>query len=218
MFIGTSQDASSASSAQASSIFVAKKMVAPAKKDYINEPIIVISSDEEGSTVHNNFARKGSNGHKEGGSRKTNVRGSSGLRKVELTQVGSVSGGGLVKNKSSNRLASDQHTRREERGSSFCDILSSSKMSSSRVGDSHSSINLEDEASSDAGASIGDEFSNGGVSRGIANHSNKDDDCDDEDLDLEQKIRFFFQRIEQQETPSTASAPTISDQDCNRSI
>ena len=63
-------------------------------------------------------------------------------------------------------------------------------MSSSRVGDSHSSINLEDEASSEAGASMVDEFSNGG-SRVTANHSSKDD-CDDDDLDLEQKIRFFF--------------------------
>lgn len=214
MFIGTSQNASTN---QDIPIFSEKKMAAPTKKDYINEPIIVISSDEEGSSV--SIDRKASNGHKNGSRKgKINVRGSSGLRKVELTQVGSVSSG-LVKNKSSSRLSSDQPTRREERGSSFCDILSSSKMSSSRVGDSHSSINLEDEASSDAGASIGDEFSNGGVSLVTANHSNKDD-CDDDDLDLEQKIRFFFQRIEQQETPLTASisVPTISDQDCNRSI
>lgn len=195
-------------------IFSAERKQIATKKQYRDETIVVVSSsDEEGSEVCFVKATKSTKNC----SKKGKARGSSGLRKVELTQVGSVQGG-LVKNKSSNRLTTDEPSRRDERGSSFCDILSSSKMSSSRVGDSHSSINLEDEASSDAGASIGDEYSNGG-SRGAANHSIKDD-CDDDDLDLEQKIRFFFQRIEQQETALTTgpSSSTISDQDCNRSL
>lgn len=89
------------------------------KKKYRDETIVVVSSsDEEGSDV---CFIKATKSHKNG-SRKGKARGSSGLRKVELTQVGSVQGG-LVKNKSSNRLTSDESSRRDERGSSFCDIL-----------------------------------------------------------------------------------------------
>ena len=83
-------------------------------------------------------------------------------------------------------LDSDITLRREERGSSFCDI--SSSKSSIRIG-SNSSLILEDDGS-DAGASS-DCLSNGG-DRHI-NHSTE------EDYDLEAKIKWFFQSIEQQE-------------------
>lgn len=98
--------------------------------------------------------------------------------------------------------------RREERGSSFCDIISSSKCSSSSRGGSHSSLILEDDgSSSDAGISSNDEYR----ATHSLNHSSDDNDCSDDD-DLEQKIKFFFQRIEEQEfvgQPSTVPSATI---------
>ena len=97
--------------------------------------------------------------------------------------------------------------RRGERGSSFCDIISSSK--SSIRGGSHSSLILEDDgSSSDAGASSSDEFGNGGRATRRLNRSADDHDCDDDD-DLEQKIKFFFQRIEQQEIVGEATFTSI---------
>ena len=79
---------------------------------------------------------------------------------------------------------------RDERGSSFSESSSSSHTSSCRIG-SNSSLLLDDGTSSDAGASSDCCYmSNGGK-------NDEDDHSDDEDL--EQKIKFFFQRIEQQE-------------------
>ena len=94
-----------------------------------------------------------------------------------------------MKSNISDRVASSSQTRRrEERGSSFSGSLGSSKISI--IGLSNSSINLEDDGnSSDAGAS--DECG----SHRILNHSSVDhNECgeDDEDSDLEYKIRFFF--------------------------
>ena len=56
---------------------------------------------------------------------------------------------------------------------------------------------LEDDgSSSDAGVSSTDEYGN---SRERLNRSENDLDDDDDCNDLEQKIKFFFKRIEQQE-------------------
>lgn len=187
-----------------------------------NIPTIVVMSSDDEMAIQNNMVPR-----KSGGATKQR-QGSSKREKVQLTNVGQVRhpkdvssaipNTGLVKTKSAERLTEETSTRREERGSSFCDILSSSKMTSSR-GASKSSLILEDDgSSSDAGASCSDDFSNGG-SRGVANRSSSDDH-DDDDHDLEQKIRFFFQRIEQQESvgstveaDTTKLSATISDQD-----
>lgn len=162
----------------------ASKRVTINKKDK-TPAIIVISSDDE--MIEETSQRVSQIRQECAQTMRTSLsktRGSSGMRKVELTQVGSVQCTGLVKNKSSERITcTDQPTRREERGSSFCDILSSAKMRG--AADSHSSINLEDDAASSDGAcvSISDEFSNGG-SHIPANRSSSDD-CDDDDHDLE---------------------------------
>jgi hypothetical protein len=104
--------------------------------------------------------------------------------------------------------------RREERGSSFCDIISSSKSS---IHGSNSSLILEDDgSSSDAGASSSDEFGNGRTTRRL-NRSTGDNDCDEEDEDLEEKIKFFFQRIEQQEIVGLEQ-PTIQVHDVDSDL
>jgi hypothetical protein len=75
---------------------------------------------------------------------------------------------------------------REQRGVSFCDTISLSK-SSFRGADSNNSLILDDSSSSDAGiSSHDDEFDRLNRIRYI------------EDQDFDYKIKWFFDRIEQQ--------------------
>lgn len=97
-------------------------------------------------------------------------------------------------------------SNRDERGVSFCDTISSSK-GSGRGGSSANSIILDDCGSSDAGiSSHEDEFERG------AHCSNA---MDEEDFDY--KIKWFFDRVEQQEleesNKSVTSIPAYTEGD-----
>jgi hypothetical protein len=116
--------------------------------------------DRKKTPATNSSSRRGQN----------KKRGSSGLRNVEPTQIGSAQGSsGLAK--SSERIQLDQSCRREERGSSFCDILPTK--SSRAAPESHSSINLEDDGSVASDAGLSDEF---GGSHITANRSANEED------------------------------------------
>ena len=91
-----------------------------------------------------------------------------------------------------NSSSNSSNLRREERGASFCDILNSSSSSSSQS--AKNSLLMEEDGTSSVDAS--DECS--GVSRGRISDGHLDDENDSDDDDLEQKIKFFFKRIEEQ--------------------